>query len=102
MSTPGTCGGVLAPIVACEQIYSFSLEEWRQALRSSLEAALKARKIPADTFNQVGHELFERFVGSTENLGATDAHRALKYLVVQHPGVFLAAAERAASKRSIE
>jgi len=29
MSTPGTCGGVLAPIVACEQIYSFSLEEWR-------------------------------------------------------------------------
>ena len=31
---------------------------------------------------------------STENVGATDTHRALNYLLVQHPGIFLAAAER--------
>ena len=28
---------------------------------------------------------------STENVGATDTHRALNYLLVQHPGIFLAA-----------
>jgi hypothetical protein len=29
-----------------------------------------------------------------ENMGISDGHRALNYLLVQHPGMFLAAAER--------
>ena len=36
---------------------------------------------------------------STENIGATQAHRALNYFVMQHPGVFLAVAERAGRQR---
>lgn len=97
MSTPTTCGGVLAPIVACDQIYCFTGDEWLKSLESSVTPALKARKIEAAAFRQTAAELFERFAGSTENLGATDAHRALNYLVVQHPGLFLAAAERSRS-----
>src|SRR5260370_6330691 len=94
MSTPSTCGGVLAPIVGCDQLYCFSLQELRKSLESSVTPALKAPNIQATAVQHVSRELFERFTGSTENLGATDAHRALNYLLVQHPGLFLAPAER--------
>ncbi len=94
ISTPGTCGGILAPMVACDQIYSFSLDAWRTSLESSLKAALQARKIAMKEFEQTTKELFERIVCSAENLGFANSHRALNYLVMQHPGLFLAAAER--------
>jgi hypothetical protein len=94
LSTPTTCGGILAPIVACDQVYSFTLDEWRVSLESNLGPALKAKKIDSKMFIQTTRELFEHIVGSTENLGVTNAHRALNYLVMQHAGLFLAAAER--------
>jgi hypothetical protein len=60
-----------------------------------LKPALTARKIDPDAFNQLARDIFERVVTSVENIGVTDAHRALNYLLMQHPGPFLAAAERA-------
>jgi hypothetical protein len=95
MANPSTCGGVLAPLLACARIYSFSLADWRESLHAAVGGALKASKIEPATFDRIADELFQHLAGSTENLGATDAHRALNYLLVQHPGVFLAAAERA-------
>jgi hypothetical protein len=38
--------------------------------------------------------MFREIVCMPENLGVSDGHRALNYLLVQHPGIFLAAAER--------
>ena len=42
-------------------------------------------------------ELFDRIASSTDNMGLLDSHRALNYLLVQHPGIFLAYAERRSS-----
>jgi hypothetical protein len=94
MSTLTQCGGVLAPIVACDQIFCFGMEEWEVSLEGMISQALEARQVSAESFRRTARDLFERFANSTENLGSADAHRGLNYLLVQHPGVFLAAAER--------
>lgn len=94
-SSPTSCGGILAPVVACDQLYSFSFQEWQASLSARLKPALTARKIDPDAFNQLARDIFERVVTSVENIGVTDAHRALNYLLMQHPGPFLAVAERA-------
>ncbi|MFN0128333.1 MAG: hypothetical protein ACKV19_16795 [Verrucomicrobiales bacterium] len=94
VAPPSLCGGILAPLVACDQLYSFSMDDWIESLEMRLRPALKSRQVEAKNFKQVARELFDRVVSSTENLGASDAHRALNYLIMQHAGLFLAALER--------
>jgi len=101
MAGPAVCGGLLAPIVACDQLYSFEIDEWQASLESQLHSALESRKISKNRFAAVSQEVFGEIVQSTENLGATDSHRALNYLLLQHPGIFLAAAERT-DKQALE
>jgi hypothetical protein len=94
MAPPQACGGVLVPVLLCDQIYTFRLGEWQAALTTGLQAALDERKIDQEQFGEAAKGLFRRIVQSTENVGATDVHRALNYLVMQHPGIFLLAAEK--------
>lgn len=94
MAPPQACGGVLAPVLLVDQLYTFRLDEWSGTLTHTLDAALKDRNIPVDAFTETARALFHRIVQSTENVGATDVHRALNYLIMQHPGIFLAAAEK--------
>jgi hypothetical protein len=91
---PEMCGGLLAPVIACDQLYSFDMDEWRSILETAVGTALGARKIKAETFAATARDVFDRVSTSLENLGATDEHRALNYLLMQHPGLFLAVAER--------
>jgi hypothetical protein len=91
---PATCGGVIASILACDQIYAFTTKELMGSLSQTLETTLKTKKIDADRLSGLGTELFERIASSTDNMGLLDSHRALNYLLVQHPGLFLAHAER--------
>jgi hypothetical protein len=99
IATPTTCAGVLAPIVACDQLSPFSLDELQESLLHRLAEALKARKIGRDAFTTVSRDLFSQVAASIENLGATDSDRALNYVLMQHPGFFLAAAERSDTHR---
>jgi hypothetical protein len=98
MAPPHVCAGILAPILVCDQMYVFHVREWLASLTSSLEPALSERKIDRQHFGSISRRIFSRVVRSTENVGATDSHRALNYLVIQHPGIFLAAVERASSR----
>jgi hypothetical protein len=99
MSSPAQCGGVVAPIAAASQIYDFSLEDWGTSLLEQLGPALKAKKVSNSTFQSLARDVFRHVVNSTENLGVSDVHRALNYALVQHPGLPLAAAERAGSQQ---
>lgn len=94
MAPAQACAGVLAPVVLCDQLYTFRMNEWLASLTSGLDAALSERKIEHKQFVEIATRLFMRLVQSTENVGATDAHRALNYLIMQHPGIFLLAAEK--------
>lgn len=98
VTSPSLAGGLLLPTLLVDQLYSFSIKDWAQGLHSAAAPVLTARKIDADHFQSVAQNVFREIVFMPENLGVTDGHRALNYLLVQHPGVFLAAAERRGHK----
>jgi hypothetical protein len=94
MATPATCAGLLAPMVLCDALYSFTLQEFLSELATRAHPALESAKITNDEFKENARDIFNRITTSTENIGGLDSHRALNYLLVQHPGIFVAAAER--------
>ncbi len=91
---PTDCGGVVAPVLACEELYSFSVGEWSRDLAAALQPAVQAKRVTEKAVVRAAAEVFGTVVSSAENAGASDPHRALNYALVRHPGVFLAVAER--------
>ena len=87
VAPPEMCNGLTVPIVAFDQIYSFS----RDAL---LEAIPRPEKTSAKQFGQAAAEVFDRILQLTDNAGATDEHRALAYLAVRYPGMYAKAMEQ--------
>jgi hypothetical protein len=77
----------MVPIVAFDQIYSFS----RDAL---VKAIPRPEKIPAKQFAPAADDLFCRIIQMTDNAGATDEHRALNYLAMRYPAIYAKAAEQ--------
>lgn len=86
IAPPEMCNGLMVPIVAFDQIYSFD----RDAL---IKAIPRHDKTPAKEFAQAAEELFDRIMQMTDNAGATDEHRALNYLSVRYHRIYEAAAE---------
>jgi hypothetical protein len=88
------CNGLMVPIVAFDQIYSFD----RDAL---IKAIPKPEKVTAAQFGPAAEELFSRIMLITDNAGATDEHRALNYLAMRYPAIYAKAAERFACDCSL-
>ena len=86
IAAPQICNGLMIPIVAFDQIYSFD----RGAL---IKAIPKPEKITAAQFAPAAEELFNRIMQLTDNAGATDEHRALNYLAMRYPAIYAKAAE---------
>lgn len=91
---PASYGGLLLPLLMVDQMYVASVAEWTAGLEAVAKAALKARDIGEKKFQAASRELFRNITGMPDNMGISDGHRALNYLLMQHPGMFLAAAER--------
>ena len=94
IAPPEMCNGLMAPIVAFDQIYSFD----RDAL---IQAIPKPEQTAADQFGQVAEELFDRIMQLTDNAGATDEHRTLNYLAMRYHGIYAKAAEEFARDFSL-
>lgn len=94
VAPPELCNGLMVPIVAFEQIYSFD----RDAL---IKAIPKPKKTDAAQFGQAAEELFTRIMQLTDNAGATDEHRALNYLTMRYPAIYATAAEEFAKDFSL-
>ena len=86
IAPPEMCNGLMVPIVAFDQIYSFD----RDAL---IKAIPKPEKTTAAQFGPAAEELFTRIMQVTDNAGATDEHRALNYLAMRYPAIYAKAAE---------
>jgi hypothetical protein len=86
IAPPEMCNGLMVPIVAFDQIYSFD----RDAL---IKAIPKPGKTTAAQFGPAAEELFNRIMQLTDNAGATDEHRALNYLAMRYPAIYAKAAE---------
>jgi PatG C-terminal len=86
IAPPEMCNGLMVPIVAFDQLYSFD----RNAL---IKAIPKPEKTTAAQFGPAAEELFNRIMQMTDNAGATDEHRALNYLAMRYPAIYAKAAE---------
>jgi hypothetical protein len=98
IAPPEMCNGLMIPIVAFDQIYSFD----RDAL---IKAIPKPEQISAEAFAPAAEELFDRITQMADNAGGTDEHRALNYLAVRYPVIYANAAEafgRNASLAAVE
>jgi hypothetical protein len=85
IAPPEMCNGLMVPIVAFDQIYSFD--------RTALISALPAPKAKAKEYGEAAEELFDRIMLMTDNAGSTDEHRALNYLAVRYPAVYQTVAD---------
>jgi hypothetical protein len=81
IAPPTVCNGLMVPILAYDQIYSFD----RGMLISSIP---RPDGVDAAKFQATANEVFDRVTQMTDNAGATDAHRALNYLAVRYPGMY--------------
>jgi hypothetical protein len=86
IAPPEMCNGLMVPIVAFDQIYSFD----RNALIQSIS---RPETISAEQFTPAAEELFDRLMQMADNAGATDEHRALNYCAVRYPAIYAKAAE---------
>lgn len=86
IAPPELCNGLMVPIVAFDQIYSFDRDTLIKAIPSP-------EKVKPETFRPAAEEVFNRIMQMTDNTGATGEHRALNYLVVRYPAIYTKAAE---------
>jgi len=94
IASPEVCNGLMVPIVAFDQIYSFN----REAL---IQAVPKPENVAPEQFGPAAEEVFDRIMQMTDNAGATDEHRALNYLAVRYPAIYCKAAEEFARDSSL-
>ena len=87
IASPEMCNGLMIPIVAFDQIYSFDHD-------ALIKAIPKPEKATAAQFGPAAEELFNRIMQLTDNAGATDEHRALNYLTMRYPAIYAKAAEQ--------
>jgi hypothetical protein len=98
IAPPELCNGLMVPIVAFNQIYSFDVD-------SLIKSIPRPEKSTAKGFEAMAEELFHRIMQMADNAGATDEHRALNYLALRYPAVYATAADafgRNASLTAIE
>lgn len=86
IAPPQMCNGLMVPIVAFDQIYSFGRDDLIKAIPCP-------EKIAPEQFGPAAEELFDRIMQLTDNAGATDEHRALNYLAMRYPAIYAKAAE---------
>lgn len=97
IAPPEACNGLMVPVVAFDQIYSFDID-------SLIEGIPRPESIPArqeERFRSAAEELFYRIMQLADNAGATDEHRALNYLAVRYPAIYATAAEQHARNASL-
>jgi hypothetical protein len=86
MAPPDVCNGLMLPIVAFDQIYSFDVD-------SLIKSMPRPESVPPDQFASAAEEVFMRILQLADNTGATDEHRALNYLAVRYPAIYARTAE---------
>ena len=86
LAPPEACNGLLVPILAFKQIYSFDIDSFTKAIP-------RPEAVPEEEFTPVAEEVLGRIMQMTDNAGATDQHRALNYLATRYPVIYAATAE---------
>ena len=82
IAPPEVCNGLMIPIVAFEQIYSFD----SQTLIKSIP---KPERAKGQKFEATAQELLRYIIDNLDNAGAADADRARNYLLMRYPAIYV-------------
>jgi hypothetical protein len=96
LSPPEACG-LVVPIVAFDQLYSFD----RDSLLGAIPSPDGLTKKDEQQFRATAAELLDRILQLADNAGATDEHRALNYLAVRYPAIYAQTAAAHADNASL-
>jgi hypothetical protein len=88
IASPQMCNGLMVPIVAFDQIYSFDRDSFLEALKEK-----RPETMSEEEFTGAAKELLDRIMQLSDNAGATDEHRALNYLAVRYELIYVKATE---------
>jgi PatG C-terminal len=94
VAPPDTCNGLQVPIVVVDQLYSFDRDELIREIPRPEDA-------DEEQFRAAAAELLDRIGQLADNAGATDEHRAINYLAVRYPAIYVRAAEAHAEESSL-
>jgi hypothetical protein len=96
LSPPEACG-LVVPIVAFDQLYSFN----RDTLLDAIPRPGSLAKKDEAQFRATAAELLDRILQLADNAGSTDEHRALNYLAVRYPAIYAQTAAAHANNASL-
>lgn len=88
IAPPQMCNGLMIPVVAFDQIYSFDRDSLLDALKEK-----RAEAMSEEEFTEAAKELLDRIMQLSDNAGATDEHRALNYLALRYDAIYVKATE---------
>jgi hypothetical protein len=94
IAPPNMCNGLQVPIVFCERIYSFEVEDFIKAIPEPPDMDKKA-------FRNAAKELFYKIMQLADNVGEMDEHRAVNYLALRYPVIYSLALEMFAADKSL-
>jgi hypothetical protein len=86
LAPPEACNGLMVPLLAFKQIYSFDVENFVKAIP-------RPERVPEKEFAPVAEEVLGAIMQVADNAGATDQHRALNYLATRYPAIYATTAE---------
>jgi PatG C-terminal len=87
LATPDMCNGLIVPIVAFDQIYSFDRVSFAEAVPRSEDLT--------DQQNEAAvHQVLEMILRIADNAGATPEHRALNYLAMRYADIYARTGEQ--------
>ncbi len=89
IAPPEACNGLMVPVVAFDQIYSFD----RDALVAAIPRPVSIPARQEEQFRAAAAEVFDRIMQVADNAGATDEHRAMNYVAVRYPAIYARTAE---------
>jgi hypothetical protein len=97
IASPDMCNGLMVPVVAFDQIYSFDRDTLIKAIPRPEKIAAKEDA----QFRATAGELLDRIMQMADNAGATDEHRAMNCLAVRYPAIYAQASEAHADNASL-
>jgi hypothetical protein len=86
IAPPEMCNGLMIPVVAFDQIYSFDRDAF-------IKAIPRPEKVTMKDFEPAAEELFDRIMQMVDNAGATDGDRASNYLAMRYPAIYTTSAD---------
>ncbi|MFE2877372.1 hypothetical protein ACFXG6_27450 [Streptomyces roseus] len=81
LAHPGRCGGLQLPVVTIDQLYSASTSYLVQAIE-------RPESMDVEQFDTAAGDLLNTVLNVSGNVGASDEHRALNYLMVRYPAIY--------------